>query len=73
MYLRQQWNDSRLVFNPRQNNNSTKLKLGDDSWQKIWIPDVFFSNEKTAAFHYLTTPNRLVFVHDEGRVWYVSK
>jgi len=73
MYLRQQWNDTRLAFDPARNNNSSKLKLGDNGWQKIWVPDVFFCNEKTASFHHVTTPNRLVFIHDNGRVWYVTK
>ena len=73
MYLRQQWYDSRLAYDPESNNNSTKLKLGDDGWKKIWVPDTFFCNEKTASFHKVTTPNRLVYVHHNGRVWYVSK
>jgi len=73
MYLRQQWHDSRLMFDAQRNNNNSKLKLGDDGWTKIWVPDVFFCNEKTASFHHVSTPNRLLFLHDNGRVWYVTK
>jgi cation transporter family protein len=73
MYLRQQWNDSRLAFKLADNNNNTKLKVADHMLDRIWVPDVFFRNEKTALFHKITTPNRLMFVDNEGVVWYVTK
>jgi len=73
MYLRQEWSDPRLAFDPAYNDGSDKLKLGDGYWERIWTPDVFFRNEKKAAFHGVTTPNRLINLHADGTVWYVSK
>ena len=37
----------------------------------IWIPDLFFENEKNAAFHQVVTDNRLLRVEADGNV-YVS-
>ena len=73
MYLRQQWTDPRLRFKPRNGEETQKIKLEDGMWDKIWTPDVFFRNEKQAAFHDVTTPNRLLNLHSDGKVWYVSK
>jgi len=73
MYLRQQWIDSRLSFDRAANHNSTMLKLEDNTWNRIWIPEVVFRNEKTATFHDVTTANRMMRLHDDGTVWYVFK
>ena len=47
--------------------------MADGTWTKIWTPDVFFRNEKKAAFHHVTTPNRLMFLRSTGKIWYVIK
>lgn len=73
MYLRQQWNDSRLRFEPSQNNNNRRLKVGHEEIRKLWIPDVFIRNEKSASFHYVTSENNLLYISAEGTLWYVSK
>ncbi len=73
MYLRQQWKDDRLQFDKADNEGNSKMKLGDGMWKKIWVPDVFFRNEKKADFHEVTTPNRLLNLHSDGTLWYVSK
>ena len=48
---------------------------------QIWKPDVFFSNEKRAEFHSITTENKLLRIDHEGNelrmhvlvcsIWYV--
>ncbi|CAD5114969.1 DgyrCDS3999 [Dimorphilus gyrociliatus] len=75
VYLRQNWTDRRLKFKPRKINgiNTTEIKLEDETWNKIWIPDVFFRNEKLAKYHDITTPNRLLTLKNSGMLWYVSK
>lgn len=73
IYLRQRWTDPRLTFEPFNNEKEQKIKLEDYMWDKIWTPDIFFRNEKKADFHTVTTPNRLIFLHSNGQVWYVSK
>jgi len=73
MYLRQQWLDPRLSFSRSLNHNISQLKLEDNTWERIWIPEVVFRNEKDATFHDVSTANRLMRLYETGHVWYVSK
>uniref|UniRef100_A0A1I8IAI2 Neur_chan_LBD domain-containing protein n=2 Tax=Macrostomum lignano TaxID=282301 RepID=A0A1I8IAI2_9PLAT len=74
IYLRQQWYDPRLRFN-RSEGLDTKdcVKLEDKIWEKLWVPDVFFRNEKKADFHHVTIPNRFINLYPDGKLWYVMK
>nr|AWJ68189.1 putative GABA receptor 7 [Hirudo verbana] len=69
--LKQSWNDPRLKFKPKDE-NQTWLKF-DKAWSKMWVPDTFFRNEKKAGFHAVTVENRLVIINTEGDVWYAMK
>ena len=74
IYLRQQWTDPRLAYGKLLPDVTVKkIKMADKTWDKIWTPDVFFRNEKRASFHEVTTPNRLMSLHSDGKVWYVTK
>ncbi len=72
MYLRQSWQDPRLKFDPINGRIDT-IRLGDGRWNQIWVPDLFFRNEKRAAFHSVTVPNRLLRLNSTGHLWYVTK
>jgi Neurotransmitter-gated ion-channel ligand binding domain len=72
MYLRQSWKDPRLAFRSF-NSRLKQIRLGDTSWNDIWIPDTFFRNEKAAQFHEVTVKNRLLRLSDNGNLWYVTK
>ena len=71
-YLRQKWTDLRLAYRP-PNKRLELIKLEGTMWQKIWIPDTFFRNEKKAAFHDITVFNRLLRLNHTGWLWYVTK
>ncbi|XP_074656248.1 glycine receptor subunit alpha-2-like isoform X2 [Tubulanus polymorphus] len=73
IYLRQSWNEPRLRFKPFNGEADQMIKLEDGYWNKIWVPDVFFRNEKSASFHYVTIPNRLLRVYSNGNIWYAMK
>ena len=68
MYLRQSWKDPRLAFDPIDGKIDT-IRLHDDSWNRIWMPDVFFRNEKRASYHAITVPNRLLKLNSTGFLW----
>jgi Neurotransmitter-gated ion-channel ligand binding domain len=72
MYLRQAWKDPRLSFK-ELGNKIVEMRLGDKSWDKIWIPDTFLRNEKGASFHSVTVDNRLLKLSADGSLWYVTK
>jgi len=73
MYLRQNWTDPRLRFEPEDFRQKTKIRLGNNSWNAIWIPDTFFRNEKSARFHKVTAENRMLTLEHTGNLWYVIK
>lgn len=73
MYLRQQWKDPRLVYDPKEIGDVTTMRLGQRRWDEIWVPDVFFRNEKKANYHEVTVENRLLTLNSTGFLWYVTK
>ena len=40
--------------------------------KQLWVPDVFFRNEKGAGYHFVTQSNVLCYI-ENGQVWHVSK
>ena len=72
MYLRQAWHDPRLKFDPFRG-KITSVRLGENKWNEIWIPDTFLRNEKAATFHQVTVENRMMTLNTTGDLWYVTK
>jgi len=68
MFLRQTWNDTRLVYDRLPRLRS--LELDTRMMDKIWVPDLFIANEKSASFHLVTVPNKLMHIYPEGRIQY---
>lgn len=66
-YFRQKWFDPRLEFKPV--GKIDELCVGAEFAEKIWLPDTFFANEKTATFHKATTENTFIRVGHNGRVY----
>lgn len=66
-YFRQKWFDPRLVFDPV--GEIDELCVGAEFAEKIWLPDTFFANEKTATFHKATTENTFIRIGSNGRVY----
>ncbi|XP_070543005.1 glycine receptor subunit alpha-1-like isoform X2 [Ptychodera flava] len=66
MFLRQQWNDPRL----RYNQSITHIPPSGYLLNRIWLPDLFFFNEKRSYFHDITTDNVLVRFSGNGDVLY---
>ncbi|CAH1772973.1 unnamed protein product [Owenia fusiformis] len=74
IYLRQSWYDPRIKFGKGDPSDKTEMtKLPDGTWDEIWVPDLFFRNEKKAEFHSVTIPNRLMRLYMDGRIWYAMK
>lgn len=65
--MRQKWNDPRL-----QHNYST-VTLSHQYGDKLWVPDLFFKNEKQATFHDIAVPNRLITISSDGTVLYSQR
>ncbi|KAH0629668.1 hypothetical protein JD844_011911 [Phrynosoma platyrhinos] len=66
IFFAQTWYDRRLRFN----STIKVLRLNSNMVGKIWIPDTFFRNSKKADAHWITTPNRMLRIWNDGRVLY---
>ncbi|XP_074650248.1 gamma-aminobutyric acid receptor subunit beta-like [Tubulanus polymorphus] len=65
IYFRQMWLDPRLKFE----GFDEELSISADMLEKIWLPDTFFANAKTARFHTATTKNIFLRIDPEGNVF----
>ena len=72
MYLRQRWRDPRLAYEHLDDRRAS-MHLPDGSWDRIWIPDTFFPNEKGADFHTVTINNRYIRLHLDGSILYSTR
>ena len=70
-YLRQRWNDSRLSYNG--SHGIDVIELDTRMMDQIWTPDIYIINEKDARFHYVTMPNRMMYLYPDGDVLYSSR
>lgn len=68
MFIRQSWYDPRLKYSPSF--GVDRLELGVLMMDSIWVPDLYFLNEKKATFHEITVPNKLMHIYPDGRVQY---
>uniref|UniRef100_H3BIP1 Gamma-aminobutyric acid receptor subunit delta n=1 Tax=Latimeria chalumnae TaxID=7897 RepID=H3BIP1_LATCH len=66
VFLRQSWRDERLSY------NHTNKTLGLDSRfvDKLWLPDTFIVNAKSAWFHDVTVENKLIRLQPDGIILY---
>lgn len=67
MYMRQSWLDERLQH------NLTKITLSYHYGDILWVPDLFFRNEKKAHVHDVAHPNKLITVEKNGWVTYSQR
>ncbi|GFT56925.1 glutamate-gated chloride channel [Nephila pilipes] len=63
--FRQSWKDDRLKYDSQ---GMTYVSLTHP--EKLWIPDLFFSNEDTGHFHNMILPNNLIRIYPDGRILY---
>ncbi|XP_076468139.1 glycine receptor subunit alpha-1-like [Babylonia areolata] len=70
-YLRRKWVDERLAF--QSFGGSGVLELDTRLIDHLWIPDIFFRNEKAAVVHNVTVPNRLIHLFRNGTVLFSSR
>uniref|UniRef100_A0A8C7YGE3 Gamma-aminobutyric acid type A receptor subunit gamma3 n=1 Tax=Oryzias sinensis TaxID=183150 RepID=A0A8C7YGE3_9TELE len=67
--LAQTWIDSRL----RYNSTMKILTLNSNMVGLIWLPDTIFRNSKTADSHWITMPNQLLRIWNDGKILYTLR
>ncbi|KAM4548713.1 gamma-aminobutyric acid receptor subunit gamma-3 isoform 1-T1 [Odontesthes bonariensis] len=65
----QTWTDTRL----RYNNTMKKLTLNSNMVGLIWLPDTIFRNSKNADSHWITMPNQLLRIWNDGKILYTLR
>ncbi|XP_065128665.1 gamma-aminobutyric acid receptor subunit gamma-3 isoform X3 [Paramisgurnus dabryanus] len=65
----QTWTDSRL----RYNSTMKILTLNSNMVGLIWLPDTIFRNSKSADSHWITTPNQLLRIWNDGKILYTLR
>ena len=71
--LHQYWNDPRLAYANMTDQDIPYITAGHTFIDKIWVPDLFFANEKRASFHDVTVANRVVRFTPKGDIFYSMK
>ncbi|XP_012944642.1 glycine receptor subunit alphaZ1 [Aplysia californica] len=71
IFLRQTWVDQRMTYNKLP--GVDMLELDTRVMGEVWVPDLFFTNEKRASFHEVTVPNKLMHVYPNGNILYSSR
>ncbi|CAI5456076.1 unnamed protein product [Caenorhabditis angaria] len=69
VYFQEEWYDHRLAHN-----DTAPILVRDLAvFKKMWHPDVYFANARSAAFQDITDDNFLVWIFPDGRVWYDAR
>lgn len=66
--FRQKWQDNRFRYDPEGLEFVTLT-----SPDRMWVPDLFFSNEMKAHLHKILTPNNLIRIFPDGHVLYSTR
>ncbi|CAI4226763.1 unnamed protein product [Auanema sp. JU1783] len=69
VYFQQFWKDPRLAHN-----ETRRILIRDKKiLHKMWHPDVYFANARTAEFHEVTQPNFLVWIEPDGSILFDTR
>ncbi|XP_033632192.1 gamma-aminobutyric acid receptor subunit alpha-6-like [Asterias rubens] len=70
LYFRQLWTDERLKF---PGDIVDELSLNSEMVDKLWVPDTYFVNEKSAKFHDVIYKNTLIRIRQNGDILYSTR
>ncbi|XP_042876952.1 glutamate-gated chloride channel-like isoform X4 [Penaeus japonicus] len=68
LIFREEWVDERLLFGDLGGGRIKYLTLTETN--KVWMPDLFFKNEKMGHFHDIILPNVYLRIYPTGGVLY---
>ena len=49
------------------------VEIDSKNLEKLWVPDLFFPNEKNAYYHDVLMPNKMLRVYDGGTLSYTTR
>jgi anionic glutamate receptor len=70
LLMREEWYDDRLRYEQYRRSSDFPPYLTIPDTSRVWMPDIFFINEKQGHLHNLIKPNAYVRVFPDGQVLY---
>ena len=66
------WVDGRFsAFLPQTNEGY--VEIDSKNLEKLWVPDLFFPNEKNAYYHDVLMPNKMLRIFEGGTLSYTTR
>lgn len=74
MLFHLRWYDPRFTsWAPTEKENDSYIEFDSKQVEILWVPDLFFPNEKKAFFHDVFMPNKMLRVYSGGWVSYTAR
>ena len=70
IFFRRTWNDPRLDFSSM---GSYTVVIRDELIDRVWVPDIFFTNEREANFHAISRRNEAIWLDPDGTIFLTSR
>lgn len=68
------WKNSDLISTIQTIDKSlTFLDLDAQNMEKVWVPDIYFPNEKRASVHNIMMANKMLRLYKDGTVRYIVR
>ncbi|CAL1539755.1 unnamed protein product [Lymnaea stagnalis] len=75
--LHLRWTDTRIYHDKAHNlflqSKLQSLDFDSENIKKVWVPDIFFPNEKKGSFHDIMTQNQMMRLYQGGTILYISR
>ncbi|GFN79366.1 glycine receptor subunit alpha-3 [Plakobranchus ocellatus] len=75
--LHLRWEDKRIYHNKAHvlfdTTGIESLDFDPENINKVWVPDIFFPNEKKGSFHEIMIKNQMMRMHKGGTLLYISR
>lgn len=68
LFLRMAWHDPRLQFENETNITFSFIELTDDNVDKVWLPDLYFNNERQTSSHEKIGQDKLLYIYQNGDI-----
>ncbi|KAL3880086.1 hypothetical protein ACJMK2_032355 [Sinanodonta woodiana] len=73
VFLHLSWPDTRFTRIYPKIDNDLYIEIDSKNLDKLWIPDLYFPNEKKAYYHDVFMPNKMLRIYRGGNVTYSTR
>ncbi|XP_033743547.1 glycine receptor subunit alpha-2-like [Pecten maximus] len=73
IFIHLMWQDLRFLTWLRLTDNNSYIEADSKRLANLWVPDLYFPNEKKAFFHNVFMPNKMLRIFGDGKVSYTAR